>query len=76
MTNHPNRSRREFTYRVTGDFMRLVYSRHETEDAAMRAARVLSRKWGVSHLGSEPRVERLAADGWVDVCGFNFGERI
>lgn len=47
------RSRR---YAVTGDFSRLVYSRHRTRAAAERARAKLARKWGWSHPGSEPRV--------------------
>lgn len=66
----------ECTYRVTGDFSRMVYSRHHTEDAALKAAAALSRKWGWSHPGSEPRVERLTDTGWADVRGFQAGDRI
>jgi hypothetical protein len=50
MTNHPNGSSREFPYRVTGDFTRMVYSRHMSLTAAKEAARILSSKWGASHL--------------------------
>lgn len=56
-----------YPYRVTGDFSRLVYSRHSTEAAAVAAARRLARNWGWSHPGSEPVVQRLTADGWVCV---------
>lgn len=63
-------------YRVTGDHMRVSYSHHATEAAAIRAAVSLSKKWGVSHIGSEPRVERMTEDGWTDVSGFNAGRRI
>jgi ribosomal protein L20A (L18A) len=65
------------TFRVTGDFTRMVYSEHSSEQAALKAARALSRRWGVSHLGSEPRVERLSDEkGWVDVAGFNAGRAL
>lgn len=43
-------------YLVTGDHIRIVYSRHRTFEAARRAARRLNRQWGWSHPGSEPRV--------------------
>ena len=43
-------------YIVTGDYSRLVYSRHATEAAALRAARRLARRWGWSHPGAEPQV--------------------
>ena len=41
---------------VTGDFRRLVYSRHKTKLLAEAALLRLSRRWGWSHPGSEPRV--------------------
>ena len=44
------------TYHVTGDHSRMVYSRHTTEQAALRAARALARRWGWSHPGAEPQV--------------------
>lgn len=45
-----------FRFAVTGDFSRMVYSRHRTEAAAKRACAALAAKWGPSHPGSEPRV--------------------
>lgn len=62
-----------YTYRVTGDTNRVVYSRHSTEHAARKAASALSRKWGWSHPGTEPRVERMTDGGWVDVVGYQHG---
>jgi hypothetical protein len=67
MTNHPNRTL-EANYRVTGDFSRMVYSQHRSEAAAWRGAKALVRKWGVSHPGSEPRVQRQENGSWID-CG-------
>lgn len=58
---------RELNYRVTGDHMRLVYSSHATEAAARKAAARLQQKWGWSHPGSEPAVERLTTHGWVRI---------
>jgi hypothetical protein len=52
------------SYRVTGDFLRVTYSQHDTEASAQRAAVSLRKKWGWSHPGSEPIVERLYDDGW------------
>lgn len=46
----------KFNYAVTGDFSRVIYSRHHTLEAAQRACRALAAKWGALHLGSEPRV--------------------
>jgi hypothetical protein len=51
-------------FRVTGDFDRMVYSSHKTIEAARKAAKALAKKWGASHPGSEPRVERLTDEGW------------
>jgi hypothetical protein len=48
-----------YRYAVTGDFSRLVYSRHRTRAAADRACRALAARWGWSHPGSEPRVVEL-----------------
>jgi hypothetical protein len=73
MTNHPNGSSREFPYRVTGDFTRMVYSRHMSLTAAKEAARILSSKWGASHAGSEPAVEQMTPSGWSVVSSYNFG---
>ena len=53
MKNH------KYPWGVTGDFARLVYSRHSTRALAERAAKRLARKWGESHPGSEPRVVEL-----------------
>lgn len=49
----------QFSFAVTGDFDRMVYSRHKTRAAAERACRGLAAKWGHSHPGSEPRVIQL-----------------
>lgn len=57
-------------YRVTGDFSRMVYSTHATIEAARRYAKMLAKKWGVSHVGSEPSVERLTESGWIVVESF------
>jgi hypothetical protein len=76
MTNNPNRSSREFSYRVTGDFMRMVYSRHTSLEAAKKAARALSSRWGVSHAGSEPAVEEMTPSGWNVVSSYNFGAEV
>lgn len=46
----------DMKYAVTGDFSRLVYSRHSSLGAAQKARQKLARKWGYSHPGSEPRV--------------------
>jgi len=51
-----------YRYAVTGDFDRMVYSRHRTLAAAERACRALAARWGRSHPGSEPRVIPLAAE--------------
>lgn len=51
-------------YRVTGDVMRMTYSKHDSQGLATKAAKALAAKWGWSHPGSEPAVERLTADGW------------
>ncbi len=49
----------KYKYAVTGDFDRMVYSRHATRAAAERACRALAAKWGHSHPGSEPAVIEL-----------------
>jgi hypothetical protein len=49
----------KFTHAVTGDFDRMIYSRHTSFSAAERARRALAAKWGRSHPGSEPRVVPL-----------------
>jgi hypothetical protein len=67
MINHPNRTMNA-NYRVTGDFLRLTYSQHRSKAAAWRAAKALASKWGWSHPGSEPRVERNENGYWID-CG-------
>lgn len=54
-------------YRVTGDFNRMTYSEHKTLSAAIKAAKALAKKWGKSHPGSEPRVERSTDEGWTVV---------
>ena len=54
-------TRQHYTHAVTGDFSRLVYSRHRTAEAAERAAQSLARQWGWSHPGSEPRVVAIGA---------------
>lgn len=51
-------------YRVTGDFNRLVYSRHASAAAAVRAAKKLARRWGWSHSGSEPIAEYWDSSEW------------
>lgn len=53
---------------VTGDFSRMIYSRHCTRAAAEKACKALAKKWGYSHLGSEPRVVEVGAimpAGWA-----------
>jgi len=55
------------TFRVTGDFDRMVYSSHKNFELALKAAKALAKKWGLSHPGSEPRVERLTDTGWKTV---------
>lgn len=60
----------KYQYRVTGDSIRMVYSRHRSEQTARRAARSLARRWGNSHPGTEPRVEVLTDNGWLDVVGY------
>jgi hypothetical protein len=69
MTNHPNRSQTEKPYRVTGDHKRMVYSRHDSPEAAIRAAHALAAKWGWSHPGSEPIAECLTESGWMAIGG-------
>jgi len=59
-------------YRVTGDFLRLVYSTHKTEQAAIRAAKSLTRKWGESHTGSEPMAECRTDNGWICIWSPKF----
>ena len=58
------------TYRVTGDYTRLVYSHHSTQEAAHRAAQALSNKWGETISASAPAVERRTDTGWehVETC--------
>ncbi len=55
-------------YRVTGDFSRLVYSKHRRADAAVKQAKKLTAKWerehGVNHSGSEPAAEEQTSTGW------------
>jgi hypothetical protein len=53
---------RLFTHAVVGDHSRLVYSRHYSEPAAVRACLALARKWANPHPGSEPRVVALTSD--------------
>ena len=55
-SERPSRIRSAPRYAVTGDFQRMIYSRHHTRLAAERACRALAAKWGPSHPGSEPRV--------------------
>lgn len=54
-------------YRVTGDFIRMVYLSHKTIGAARKAAKALAKKWGWSHPGSEPQIEKLTDEGWTVV---------
>lgn len=49
----------ERKYAVTGDFDRMIYSRHMTKNLAENAAKKLAKKWGKSHPGSEPRVIKI-----------------
>ena len=60
--NSSNPDRARYVYAVTGDFSRMIYSRHRTLVAASRAARALSKMWGWSHPGSEPQVVRLPTE--------------
>lgn len=67
MVNHPNRNRK---YRVVADSMAMTYSSHATEQAAIKAAKALARKWGWSHPGTEPRVQHLTETGWRTIASF------
>jgi len=58
------------THRVIADTTTTVYSQHRTEDAAIRAAKALARKWGWSHPGTEPQVQRITENGWQTVATF------
>jgi hypothetical protein len=49
-------------FEVRGDFARVLYSTHSTRKAAERAARALAKKWGYSHIGSEPVVRVVGGE--------------
>lgn len=65
-----------YSHAVTGDFSRLVYSRHRSYAAARRAAQALARKWGPSHLGAEPRVVEISDSGLTDPAHVLGGESV
>ena len=54
---------RTYLWAVTGDFSRMVYSRHITQGAAEKSCAALAAKWrreyGWIHPGSEPAVVSL-----------------
>ncbi len=57
-------------YRVIADTTATEYSTHRTECAAIRAAKALAHKWGWSHPGTEPRVQRMTDQGWRTIASF------
>jgi hypothetical protein len=56
-------ARDTYLWAVTGDFSRMVYSRHRTQGAAEKSCAALAAKWrreyGWIHPGSEPAVVSL-----------------
>lgn len=59
-----------YPYRVTGDSVHIVYSQHRSLARAERAAKRLARKWGWSHPGTGPVVQRLTVSGWHSIAEY------